>query len=292
MPYFLLCEHNLNYSCIDFIDKKVNTSCNGKRKCEPLIWNQSVCARDECFRIPKCYNIVFTCIKAIPTVLPLQAESNIEGVAVGVTVGLIIIVGVVVVYMWFVRRKSRDDKHTIANCHDKNDDYIGNQNTAMPAKRNSEMSTNFELRNINHKETNEGKTDNDLESNSETRVSGQILRPYSNSTIYSTALEPSDGGCPVNPVNAYNYEMAKPINNSKYDKNTPTLEKDNYAFNEDQYDVSGQHDGSDYPQGIYSRGVDTVYDSATHSRQNNMADETYDHAFGQTTEDDYNIAKH
>ncbi|CAG2253007.1 unnamed protein product [Mytilus edulis] len=160
----------------------------------------------------------------------------------------------------------------------------------MPANCNSEMSTN-ELRNYNHKGTNEGKTVNDQESNSETRISGQI-RPYSNLAIYSTVLEPSDAGCPVKHLNAYNYEMATPINDSKYDKNTPTLEKDNYAFNEDQYDVSGKNDGSDYKQGIYSRAVDTVYDSASHSRQNNITDQTYDHAFGPTTEDDYDIAKH
>ncbi|XP_071130889.1 uncharacterized protein [Mytilus edulis] len=192
--------------------------------------------------------------------------------------------------MWFVRRRSTDDIHNIANCHDKSDDYIGNQNTAMPANCNSEMSTN-ELRNYDHNGTNEGKTVNDQESNSETRISGQI-RPYSNLAIYSTVLEPSDAGCPVTHLNAYNYEMATPIKDSKYDKDTPTLEKDNYPFNEDQYDVSGKNDGSDYKQGIYSRAVDTVYDSASHSRQNNITDLTYDHAFGQTTEDDYDIAKH
>ncbi|VDI25597.1 Hypothetical predicted protein [Mytilus galloprovincialis] len=54
----------------------------------------------------------------------------------------------------------------------------------------------------------------------------------------------------------------------------------------------GKHDGSDYQQGIYSRAVDTVYDSASHSRQNTITDQTYDHAFGPTTEDDYDIAKH
>lgn len=194
--------------------------------------------------------------------------------------------------IFFYCRKSRDDKHTIANCQDKNNDYIGNQNTAMPAKCNSEMSTNFELRNINHKETNESETVNDLESNSETRISGQIIRPYSNSAIYSTALEPSDGGCPVHHVNAYNYEMAKPINDSRYDKNTPSLEKDINEFYEDRYDIAGNNDSSDHQKGIYSRGVYAVYDSASHSRQNDMADETYDHAFGQTTEDDYDIAKH
>ncbi|XP_063446617.1 uncharacterized protein LOC134726148 [Mytilus trossulus] len=292
MPYSSDCEKPvLDNSCIELIHQKVNTSCNGKQNCEPRIWNQSVFTWDDCIRIPKFYNISFSCVKEVPSVLPLQIESNVEGVAVGVTVGLIIVVGVVVVYMWFVRRRTRpDDKHNIANRNDKNDDYIGNQNVAMPANCNSEMSTN-ELRNDNNKGTNEGKTVNDQESNSETRISGQI-RSYSNLAIYSTVLEASDTGCPVQDENAYNYEMAKPINESKYDKHVPTFEKDNYAFNEDQYDVSGKHNGSAQQQVIYSRAVDTVYDSTSHNRQNNMSDETYDHAFGPTTEDDYDIAKH
>lgn len=64
MPYFSFLEkHILNNSCLDFIDQKVNISCNGKQKCEPLFWNQSVFTWDECIRIPKCYNIAFTCIK-------------------------------------------------------------------------------------------------------------------------------------------------------------------------------------------------------------------------------------
>ncbi|CAG2253003.1 unnamed protein product [Mytilus edulis] len=141
MPYLSFCEKpTLDNSCTELIYQKVETSCNGNKKCKQLIWNQSVSTWDDCIRIPQ--------------------------------------------------KKSTDDKHNIAiNRNDNNADYIENQNTAMPANYNSEMS-NFELRNYNHKGTNEGKTVNHQESNSETRINGQIIRQYSNLATFSTALEP------------------------------------------------------------------------------------------------------
>lgn len=290
IPYLSVCEEQiLNNSCTELIYQNVNTSCNGKQKCEPLIWNKSVFTWDDCIRIPKLFNISFSCVKAIPTVLTLQGKSNVEGVAVGVTVGMIIIVGVVVGLMWFVRRKRTDDKHNIANHHDENNDYIGNQNIAMSANSTSEVSKNLELKSCNPKGTNKGETVNDLESNFETRIRRETKSPYYNLANHSTVLEPMR--FPVQHLNANNYEMAKPITDSKNDKNRTISENDNYAFYEDQYDISGKIDRSDHQQGIYSRAVDTVYDIAIHSRQNIVIDQTYDHAFGPTTGDDYDIAK-
>ncbi|CAC5392883.1 unnamed protein product [Mytilus coruscus] len=225
----------LNKNCTECIQMEVNASCNGKQICEQLTWNEC----SDCSRLPTFVNISFSC-KAIPNALPLQAESNVEGIAVGVTVGILIIVGVVVVYMWFVRRKKLDDRHNIAHHHE-NADNIGNQNMVVPANCNSEISKNLELRNFNSKQN--------------------------------------------------NYEMAKPMNESDYDENGTISEKDNYVFHEDQYDVSRGHYFADHHQGIYGRAVDTVYDSASHSRQNTVTDQTYDHAYGLKTEDNYDIAK-
>ncbi|XP_052069267.1 uncharacterized protein LOC127708438 [Mytilus californianus] len=189
-------------------------------------------------KLPEFVNISFSC-KAISNVLPLQAESYVEGVAVGVTVGLIIFFGVVVVYIWFVRRNKTDDKHN-TDRHHENADIIGNQNIELSANCNSEISRNPELRNFHSKQN--------------------------------------------------NYEMSKPMNGSNYDGNGTISEKDNYVFHEDQYDVSRGHNCSDHQQGIYSRAVDTLYDIASHSRQNTVTDQTYDHAYGPTTEDNYDIA--
>ncbi|XP_052071758.1 uncharacterized protein LOC127710065 isoform X2 [Mytilus californianus] len=79
IPSLSFCEKQImNNSCTEMIHQKVNTSCNGKQKCKPLIWNESVFTLDDCIRIPKLFNISFSCVKAIPTVLPLQGENNVE----------------------------------------------------------------------------------------------------------------------------------------------------------------------------------------------------------------------
>ncbi|XP_071133303.1 uncharacterized protein [Mytilus edulis] len=221
--YLSFCENqNLKRSCTECYQMKVNSACNGNQMCEQLT---NGC--DDCSRLPKFVYISFSC-KQVPNAFPLQTESGVAGIVVGVIVGILIIIGVVVAYLWFVRRKKSDDKHNIDR-HHVNADHIGNENIA---NCNSEISTNMELTNLNSKQN--------------------------------------------------NYEMAKPMNET---------EKDNYVFHENQYDVSRGNNCSDHQQGIYSRAVDTVYDSASHSRQNNISDQTYDHAFGPTTEDNYDIAK-
>ncbi|VDI25600.1 Hypothetical predicted protein [Mytilus galloprovincialis] len=219
------CEkQNLHESLTKCIQMKVNAACNGKQTCEQVRWYE-----------PKYVNISFSC-KGIQNELQSQTESYV-GAAVGVTVGLIIIVGGVVVFIWFVRRKKPDDKKYMAHHHENTDmsDNIGNQNIALSATCNSEIPSNIELSNVNSKQN--------------------------------------------------NYEMAKPMNMMN------ESEKDNYVFHENQYDVSRGNNCSEPQQGIYSRAVDTVYDSASHSRQNNISDQTYDHAFGPTTEDNYDITK-
>ncbi|CAG2253005.1 unnamed protein product [Mytilus edulis] len=142
MPYLSVCEKPvLNNSCIELIQQKVNTSCNGKQNCEPQIWNQSVFTWDDCIRIPKFYNISFSCVKAISPHVSLQDETNVVSVAVGVTVGLITIVGVIVVFIWFVRRKVSDDEQNTTNKRDENKYSIGNKNTAIPSDSNYEILT-------------------------------------------------------------------------------------------------------------------------------------------------------
>ncbi|VDI76093.1 Hypothetical predicted protein [Mytilus galloprovincialis] len=142
MPYLSDCEKPvLNNSCIELIHQKVNISCNGKQKCEPRIWNQSVFTWDDCIRIPRFYNISFSCVKAISPNVSLSEETNAVSVAVGVTVGLITIVGVIVVYKWFVKRKVSDDEQNTTNQRDENKYSIGNENNAIASKSNYEMLT-------------------------------------------------------------------------------------------------------------------------------------------------------
>ena len=41
---------------------------------------------------------------------------------------------------------------------------------------------------------------------------------------------------------------------------------------------------------VYSHAVDNVYDSTTHCKSVDMSDNTYDHFFGEKTEDEYDVA--
>ncbi|XP_052069368.1 uncharacterized protein LOC127708513 [Mytilus californianus] len=83
------------------------------------------------------------------------------------------------------------------------------------------------------------------------------------------------------------YELAKPIHDTKDQKN------DLYVLSpEGTYDHSGitrHHKDQDT---IYNHAVDNVYDSANRGLNIARTEDTYDHFFGQETEDEYNISMH
>ncbi|CAC5403037.1 unnamed protein product [Mytilus coruscus] len=83
------------------------------------------------------------------------------------------------------------------------------------------------------------------------------------------------------------YVLAKPIHDSKDQKN------DLYALSPaGTYDHSGitrHHKDQDT---IYTHTVDNVYDSASRGLNMDRTEDTYDHFFGQETEDEYNISMH
>ena len=56
--------------------------------------------------------------------------------------------------------------------------------------------------------------------------------------------------------------------------------------------VSSQQEGDRCTRPVHN-AEDDVYDISSHTRQSNTSnlDQTYDHFFGQTTEDDYNITR-
>ncbi|XP_052071760.1 uncharacterized protein LOC127710067 [Mytilus californianus] len=256
MQYSSFCENqNWDINCTDLIHQRLNTSCNGKQKCEPLIWKESISTWDDCIRIPKFVNISFSCIKAILPNIPLQDETNVVGVAVGVTVGLITIVGVIVVYIWFIRRKVTDDKQDITYHQDENKYNTGNENTEIPSDSNYEMLTadqesksydklyldfrqhscrdhpdrnNKDIENEyiipcqvtqknKSKQTYEDQTVNHIELSIGTGIREQTQSSLSNSADYFIVLEPK-GDQHVQHPNSNIYEMAKPINGNVMDK--------------------------------------------------------------------------
>lgn len=83
------------------------------------------------------------------------------------------------------------------------------------------------------------------------------------------------------------YEFANPIKDT--DKNSG--DDDQYAVSDyGVYDQSGSNRHKESENNIYNHAVDTVYDSGSHNRNNKRTEDTYDHFFGQQTEDDYDIS--
>ncbi|XP_076072842.1 uncharacterized protein LOC143044665 [Mytilus galloprovincialis] len=251
MYYSSFCkERNMHQQCTESIHQKVQESCNITNTCRPIIWTKSVNTWDDCIRIPKFVNISFSC-KAIPPNIPLLDETNLVSVAVVVTVGLITIVGVIVVYIWFLKRKVTDDKQKITNQRDENKYIIGNDNTTGLADSNYEMLTTDQEsrsydelnqdfrkqssrdqsdRNINkdieneyiipypvnqnnkYKHKNENQTVNHVESNIGTGIGEQVRSSLSNSADYFIVLESNGTDHFEHHLNSNVYEMANHVN--------------------------------------------------------------------------------
>ncbi|CAG2242737.1 unnamed protein product [Mytilus edulis] len=82
------------------------------------------------------------------------------------------------------------------------------------------------------------------------------------------------------------YEFAKPVR----DTENKIIEDDQYAISDGVYDHSGNNCHKESENNIYNHTVDTIYDSGSHKRNEEEKEDTYDHFFGQTTEDDYDIS--
>ncbi|CAG2242742.1 unnamed protein product [Mytilus edulis] len=83
------------------------------------------------------------------------------------------------------------------------------------------------------------------------------------------------------------YEFAKPV----MDAENNIGDQDQYALSEEGvYDHSGNNRHKESEVNIYNHAVDTIYDSGSHKRNDEGRDDTYDHFFGQKTEDDYDIS--
>lgn len=62
LHYVSFCEkQTLDKNCTELVHQRINISCNGKQRCQQLIWNESVSTWDDCIRILKFVNISFSC---------------------------------------------------------------------------------------------------------------------------------------------------------------------------------------------------------------------------------------
>jgi len=76
----------------------------------------------------------------------------------------------------------------------------------------------------------------------------------------------------------------------KESRDTGTNVDNQYVSSEEQYNHLYPKRVSGGTNNLYSHSIDNMYDVSQHDR-NHSTDLTYDHCFGQTTDDDYDVFK-
>ncbi|CAC5358897.1 unnamed protein product [Mytilus coruscus] len=156
-----------------------------------------------------------------------------EGVAVGVPVAIIGMVCIIIAVVFIRRRcirKNSDKKFSNFMSNATDDNYLGQQDIALPQY------------------------------------------PTNNKVLYS-----------------HNSNKNTTQNDDGQDYSHPSKDTESpYALSEEGvYDKTNERRHVVKDTDIYSRTVDTVYDSSEQHMRQDRKEETYDHVFGQKTEDDY-----
>ncbi|CAC5411625.1 unnamed protein product [Mytilus coruscus] len=255
-----------------------------------------------------------------------DTSDSATGLVVGLVIGGLLLACVVIVIVVLVRRqvfKSRP-REKIRNNLGAND-YIGVQDIALPLTANhaSHMendthSSNTSVRgfdsthahakisNVNkkrvqapayavHRKTtsSDNQSLNDdkysiVDQTAETSFNGNIDDETGTADSYMV-LDPTETGFKRTQCSniASGYEFVKPVK----DTGNKIGDEDQYALSEDGvYDHSGNNRHKELENNIYNHAVDTIYDSGCHKRNDEGREDTYDHFFGQKTEDDYDIS--
>ncbi|CAC5403047.1 unnamed protein product [Mytilus coruscus] len=122
----------------------------------------------------------------------------------------------------------------------------------------------------------------------ETSFNGTIDNRTGTADSYMV-LDPTETGFnrQIFPNTPVGYEFAKPVK----DTENTICDDDQYAISDEGvYDHSRSNRHKELENNIYNHAVDNMYDSGSHKRNNEGEEDTYDHFFGQKTEDDYDIS--
>ncbi|XP_076072843.1 uncharacterized protein LOC143044669 isoform X1 [Mytilus galloprovincialis] len=272
---FVCSTPDLYNTCRRRIKESVKISCNKKRRCES-VWNTSLSTLDECIKIPKRFKIVFTC-KESRNANSMESEYNVAGVSVGVTTGVVVILGAVVVMFWFAKRKARDNilsrsLYTDADASHPRTPYD---------KLNCKTVTNKTYENpdavipcVSHRQDTPQKHNGSTPGHSvfgtadkNTELSPDPYSYVNNCNTSPTALMEYDT------VNHYEIPIAK----EDSDTASHVTDDDEYS-----YDISRHADLPDQHQGLYNRNADSMYDKTFTNSQENITNQTYDHCRSDT----------
>ncbi|CAC5355495.1 unnamed protein product [Mytilus coruscus] len=230
-----------------------------------------------------------------------STKDSSAGLVVGLVIGGLFLVCVVTLIVVLIRRHTFKSKprEKIRNNLGGND-YIGSQDIALPLTAN--LSSHM---------LNDGKNSNTayVVRQNTTLSDNQILNDDKYSIVDQTAETSLNGTRDDETGTADNYMVLDPsatgFNRTKLSK-TPTgyafakpvgdtgkktCDEDQYALSEEGvYDHSGSNRHKESEDNIYNHAVDTIYDSGSHKKNDEGREDTYDHFFGQKTEDDYDIS--
>ncbi|CAC5392882.1 unnamed protein product [Mytilus coruscus] len=272
---FVCSTPDLYNMCRKWIEEDVKSSCNTKRRCD------QVSTLDECIKIPKRAKITFTC-KESRNENSIENEYNIAGVSVGVTAGVVLILGALFVKFWFAKRKDRD---TVQSRSHYTDVDATHTNTSYE-KLNCKTVTNKTYENpdavipcLSHRQhipTQEHKGYTAGHSVIGTADEDKDLSPdpYSYVSNSNTSLSASlEYDTPNMTVSLY--ELPKSIEDS--DTASHVTDDEKYS-----YDISRHADLPDQHQDLYNRSADSMYDITSNIRQEDIVNQTYDHCRSET----------
>ncbi|XP_052071759.1 uncharacterized protein LOC127710066 [Mytilus californianus] len=273
---FVCSTPDLNNTCRKRIEEDVKSSCNTKRRCDLV----SISTLDECIKIPKRAKITFTC-KESRNENSIENKYNIAGVSVGVTAGVVLILGALFVKFWFAKRKDRDTVQSRSHYTDADTTHT---NTSYE-KLNCKTVTNKTYENpdavipcLSHRQhipTQEHKGYTAGDSVIGTADVHEELSPdpysyVSNCNTSSASIEYDTPNMNVN-----HYELSKPIEDS--DASTHFTDDDKYS-----YDISRHADFPDQHKGLYNRSDDSMYNITSNIRPEDIVNQTYDHCRSET----------
>lgn len=192
-------------------------------------------------------------------------------------------------YIYFsCRSKQPCIRNKGAHTYDNTGDYLGTQPVAMDVYQNLTENTDKQ-KEINNKipemttSSLEYKTETHNEEYDYAETEPYIAQSETKEQIISREyeiLDPQETG----------FNQTALESTDKQSSDTGANVDDKYVSADGQYNHVYPKRVSGGTNNIYSHSVDNMYDVSQHER-NHSTDQTYDHCFGQTTDDDYDVSK-
>ncbi|VDI12533.1 Hypothetical predicted protein [Mytilus galloprovincialis] len=284
-------SHQINCPA-ESIKNQINSFCrnvNMMDKCKLSVLNFTSGYKD-CYVSSKNISVSYQCNNNFQTTIlkgiSTEPSSVFEAIAAGVGGGVLLII-IVVVVIYRVRRSKTGKQETSPG--NANKAYDENQyDYASQQHLNSSESSN---QNTNKQNKSNLNTQKQVLIGQDGQQSADLYSMTENGTYdISSNNKPREN---QNDNNVYSHMSSDGTydvsSNSKHRENPNDNNLYNHWSGDGTYDVSSNNKKREnqIDDNIYSHKADDVYDSAGHHKLPDRSEETYDHFFGQQTEDEY-----